>query len=96
MLVTNTRNRSNVTDRWHRCPECGSSLRTRETVLPEVSTFRPTGEAHPNAVLTEENVRAMRSAWEEGAAVSALAEQYGVHKVTVGDIVNLRTWAHVA
>lgn len=96
MVVINTETRANVTDRWLRCPACGNPLRTRETVVLDAPKKRVVGEAHPNSVLTEDNVRAMRLAWEEGAAVSALAKQYGIHKVTVHDIVSLRTWKHVA
>lgn len=51
------------------------------------------GEASPDAKLTEADVRVIRSSTE---SQTELARQFGVHHVTIHDIVRCRTWKHVA
>lgn len=47
----------------------------------------PSGEGHPNAVLTDRQVEAMREEYEEGfTSYSALALKYECSKTTVAQI----------
>jgi hypothetical protein len=48
------------------------------------------------AILTEDNVREIRSRHAQGERPSQLAREFGVRHNTVGDIVHRRTWKGVA
>lgn len=54
----------------------------------------PRGERHPDARLTEDDVRSIRQRASEGYAV--LAREYGVTRQNIRAIVTRRTWKHVA
>ena len=52
------------------------------------------GEAHPHAILTEDDVRAIRDL--RGTMLQReIAQKFGVHRVTVIDILVGRSWKHV-
>ena len=54
------------------------------------------GEAHGASRLTAEAVREIRAAYEAGHATQPqLAERFGVHQVTISDVVSGRTWPHM-
>ena len=63
---------------------------------PETAKLRSRpGEANPNAVLTENDVRAIRAASANGATGILIAQQYGVSKSLVGAILRRESWKHV-
>jgi len=96
MRVVHSQSFDNLTQRWYRCPECEERLRTCETIHLGGPKRNPKGSEHPNAVLTEENVRALRAAHERGVSLSQLAIEYGIHRSTVINITTGRAWSHVA
>lgn len=53
------------------------------------------GERHYRTKLTDDSVREMRTAYEAGETLLALAGRYGISKSNVSFIVNRKTWAHV-
>jgi hypothetical protein len=53
----------------------------------------PRGEAHVRSKVTEDTVRAIRA---ETGAQRTIARKYGIAQVTVWNIRQNRTWAHVA
>ena len=53
------------------------------------------GETVWNAKLTKEQVLQIRADHTAGTAQARLAEQYGVARGTIGDIVHNRTWRHI-
>lgn len=53
------------------------------------------GERHSQAVLTETQVKEIKSAIGSGAHGSELARQYGVAPMTISDIKKGRTWGHL-
>lgn len=54
------------------------------------------GEDHGRAKLTEDDVRAIRAAYDAGAINFAhLAQHYGVTYVAIGQAAKRRTWKHV-
>lgn len=56
----------------------------------------PRGEKHPNAKLTSEQVREMRSLnWERGICINCLSKIFGVNYRTVWKVVNMVTWKNV-
>jgi HNH endonuclease/NUMOD4 motif len=55
----------------------------------------PIGSKHGRSVLTEAGVIAIRAAWQEGAAGTDLAAQYGISKAAVSVIVTGRKWQHL-
>ena len=67
-----------------------------ETIHLGGTKRNPRGSAHPNAVLTEENVRALRAARARGVSIDQLATEYGLHRGTVINITTRRAWSHVA
>lgn len=56
----------------------------------------PRGEAHVNAKLTEEQVRAIRKAHADGFGYTRLARMFGISKACAARVCLRRTWAHVA
>lgn len=57
--------------------------------------WAPRGEACVNAVLTEEDIRKIRSMRASGAENRTLADRFGVHINTIYDITKKRRWKHV-
>jgi len=55
----------------------------------------PRGENVKSAKLTEDVVRQIRQAYEDGTSQQALADEHGLHRVTVARVVNGQTWRHV-
>jgi len=53
------------------------------------------GEENGMSLLTEEQVREIRSRTSEGERQIDLAEEYGVAKQTVNAVVRGHTWLHV-
>ncbi len=59
--------------------------------FPKVS-----GEAHPRAKLTALQVRDIRRRYaSEGITHQALANEYGLDKSTIGDIIRRKRWRHL-
>jgi hypothetical protein len=54
-----------------------------------------TGSLNPAAKLTEDQVRAIRSALHAGKTCAALSREYGVTDVLVGLIKRREKWRHV-
>ena len=69
---------------------CKSCWRTEQSVKP----LR--GERIGTARLTSADVVDIKRLLGEGAAGTALAARYGVHKATINDIARGKTWRHVA
>ncbi len=65
----------------------------RATVLRE-GTFR--GDKHPTSRLTDEAVRVIRLLAATGVTHQRLADAHGVRRETVSQVVQRKTWAHVA
>jgi Mor family transcriptional regulator len=53
------------------------------------------GEAHRNAVLTDEHVLLIRERYQAGAYIRALARDYGVSQRTIQFIVRGERWSHL-
>lgn len=56
----------------------------------------PRGEDHGNAVLTEPDIAAIRSAHAGGESMTSLAKRYSVTRQNIGFIVRRATWRHVS
>lgn len=73
----------------------GKTWKTRgndsATVLPP---RRRTGGSHPQARLTLDQVREMRSLFLRGETAASLARKFGVTSTTARNIVHYRTWNH--
>lgn len=57
---------------------------------------RPQGEKHPHSKLTEAQVLQIRKERAAGKPRNLLAKEYGIHPVTVTDIVARRRWKHLS
>jgi hypothetical protein len=57
---------------------------------------RAEGERNGSAKLSEAQVQRMRSEWDSGATQVELSIRYGVTQATVSNIVNFKTWKHLA
>lgn len=56
----------------------------------------PRGERHSNAKLTATSAKEITAVYKAGGiTMRALAERYGVHLVTISDVVNGKTWTEV-
>lgn len=53
------------------------------------------GERNGHAKLTEDQVRVIRQRVKAGETQTALAAEYGVHLITVSQLVRRLTWRHV-
>lgn len=56
----------------------------------------PHGESHPMTTLTETDIREIRRLREEGAYQTTLAKKFGVTQGCIWNIINRKTWGHVA
>lgn len=56
--------------------------------------FKP-GEAHPNAVLNDNDVRLMRALYDDGIKISDIAEKWEVPYETARNVCRRRLWKHV-
>lgn len=68
--------------------------RTEEERIGNSDTARR-GENHPFARLTEDDVRAIRRAYESGVKSNTLATKYGVSRAVIVGIAQRIRWAHV-
>lgn len=58
---------------------------------------RPRGEEHGGAKLTEEKVREIRRLYAEGDIThKEIADKFGVSTKPISQVINLKTWRHVA
>lgn len=72
-----------------------NTLHAYENGLMEVPRNR-SGEEHPNAKITEKDVRDIREAYEnEDVIYEELAERYPISAAQVGSIIRREKWAHV-
>ena len=58
----------------------------------------PLGEAHHSSRLTEDQIRQIRARYKKCCSnngAKALAVEYGVSAVAIGNIVHRKTWTHV-
>lgn len=55
----------------------------------------PKGSKHGMATITEDVVRAIRSAKAQGVMQAEIARQFGVSEVVVSSVVRRKTWKHV-
>lgn len=76
------------------------SARTRrmwsDPVLRAKMSGTNAGEKCPHAKLTDDAVREIRRRVAAGTPQKDMAEAFGVHKVTVSQIVARKSWAHVS
>jgi hypothetical protein len=56
----------------------------------------PTGTKHPNAKVDARSVRKVRELRADGLSLAKIGAAVGLHASTVHDIVEGRTWRHVA
>ncbi len=54
------------------------------------------GQSHPNAVLTEQQVREIRELNASGVSYAKLVKMFGIGKTTVSHIVRREYWRHIA
>jgi hypothetical protein len=59
------------------------------------TAYRPTGESHPGAKLTEADVVAIKGLLASGLKQRHVAAQTGVHFKTINSIARGKSWAHV-
>jgi hypothetical protein len=85
---------------------------THEAELSDLNAYRPLcrpchnrydihlthrGEQLPQAKLTEDDVREIRSRYAAGGeSWRTLGLEFGVHRQSIGEVLLYQTWAHVA
>ena len=89
--------------RYRRCKSCGHRFRTTQFAerYDDAGFFWDKqmgclGVKNGNSVFTPENIMQMRVEHAEGMSTSALSKIYGCNQKTVWDIVNRKTWKHIA
>jgi predicted DNA-binding protein (UPF0251 family) len=103
--VTCTEHHGHKTIRYCRCLDCSTRYKTIETYeqpkrgsapgyKPHLNQIKR-GEESNTAVLTEENVKQIRTLAENNVTYVAIAKQFGVHKDTIYRIVKRKSWSHV-
>jgi hypothetical protein len=65
---------------------------TRKEYLQRAREFASRGQSRPNAVMTPERVRLIRSG---GKTAKEFAEQFGCHYRTVEKVRHYETWVHI-
>ena len=66
---------------------------TREEYLSRAREFASRGESRPNAVMTPDRVREIRTS---GDTAKSLADRYGCHYRTVEKVRHYETWTHIS
>lgn len=89
----------------HRCdnPPCcnpnhlwlGSSLDNNQDRAAKGRNREQGGERNSHSVLNQHDVKLIRELREAGALQREIAARFGVHRVTISDILSGRTWAGV-
>jgi transcriptional regulator NrdR family protein len=99
--VTSVRRTTRETKRYCRCLRCEHRYITLEMYASAVKkrdTFplqARRGQDNHFAVLTEDNVRAIRRLAQDTPRL-VIAQRYGIHRDTVRRIVTRKLWAHVS
>jgi len=103
--VTCTEHHGHRTVRYCRCLDCSTRYRTVETYEQPKRGPAPGYVPHPNhikrgedvhtSVLTEDNVRQIRSLAKDNVTYVVIAQQFGIHKDTVYRIVKRKSWTHI-
>lgn len=103
--VTCTEHHGHQTVRYCRCLDCLAKYKTVETYEQPKRGSAPGYKPHPNqlkrgedvstSVLTEDNVKQIRSLAANNVTYVVIAKQFGIHKDTVYRIVKRKTWTHV-
>lgn len=76
--------------------ECGHVCKECKKKLPHMFTPESTrGSNNPNAKLTEDQVRSIKTLLKEGVKRIYIAKQYGVIYHTIYEIDTGRRWKHV-
>jgi hypothetical protein len=73
--------------RWATSLENHADMEVHGTVLR--------GSGHPEAKLTESQVRKIREERESGTPLKTIASKYGVAVSTIGNITVHRSWSHI-
>lgn len=68
------------------------AIKGRAKGVPHVRTA---GERNPRHVLTDAQVRSIRTAKREGGSTKLLAEEYGVSRTVIKKIANGSAWRHL-
>jgi|TARA_R100000084_G_scaffold38026_1_gene15230 hypothetical protein len=76
--------------------ECGHVCKECKKKMPQMFTPETTrGSKNPNAKLTEDDVRSIKTMLKEGVKRLYIAQQYGVIYHTIYEIDTERSWRHV-
>ena len=88
----------------HRCdnPSClnpnhlwlGTHRENMEDMAQKGRAWKPTwfGETNPSSKLNLEKVKEIRARYNNGEPQRSIAKDYGIHQVTVSDIVTYASW----
>lgn len=102
--VTCTDHFDKFTKRYCRCLDCNAKFRTVEQYEllkpgPALGKPRPgnisRGQTHGSSVFTDANIIDMRSMYQSGTTLKAIASKYGISSSYVSRIVNRKVWTHL-
>lgn len=86
-------------ERWHERHTPEVREKARQSIVRYLQEHPETrrGVNNPRSKLTEDDVRAIRAAYEAGGVtMKTLGQRYGVSKTVVQHIMNRKLWSHVA
>ena len=61
----------------------------------KIGTISHRGEKHPNAKLTNRDVKKIRHMHEHGITMTNLGKQYGVTHSAISNIISRKSWSHI-
>jgi hypothetical protein len=103
--VTCTQHQDHIDQMWQyrRCLDCSTRFKTICTYainrpgpkLGSKGAIKNVGSANQNAILTERNVRDIRTLARKGLMQKTIAEKYGLSSATINRIVLRKAWRHV-
>ena len=73
----------------------GTAQDNSDDMVSKNRNWMSVGEKNHNAVLTENDVIAMRALHSEGVSMTRLAKQFSVSRGTAQNVINRKTWKHV-
>ena len=94
LRVSHTNNCADHINRYRYCENCSHRVLTEERIVKYKDRFIPNAKLknHQVQAIREESEKDEKAGVLKTLSIAGLAKEYGVHKSTIKDIINKKTW----